>query len=122
METGGQLRSTITALHERAVDLERTIASAEEGGRLHNWPAALGHFQLLSQQLQLLSDRAIAEEALLQDQAVQPLSLTEHSATIPMLLSTMRDPEQAEELQRELAATAGAASCEPTTHPAHEVM
>ena len=118
----GQLRSTITALHERAVDLERTIASAEEGGRLHNWPAALCHFQLLSQQLQLLSDRVIAEEALLQDQAVQPLSLTEHSATIPMLLSTMRDPEQEEELQRELAAAAGAASCEPTTHPAHEVM
>ena len=26
------------------------------------------------------------------------------------------------ELQRELAAAAGAASCEPTTHPAHEVM
>lgn len=101
-----QIGSTLGALHERASDLLRTLASAEEGGRMHNWPAALSHFQQLSQQLQLLTDRAGDE--LMQYQAVQPVALTPEPGTIPALLSTFRDPEREESLQR-VKETAGEA-------------
>ena len=100
-----QLSATLASLHERASDLQRTLNTAEEGGRMHNWPAALSHFQLLQQQMQLLTDRAGDE--LLQHQAVQPYSLTAEPGTIPALLSTFRDPEREEALQR-AAASAGA--------------
>lgn len=96
-----QLSGTLASLHERASDLQRTLESAEVGGRMHNWPAALSHFQLLQQQLQLLTERATDE--LLKYQAVQPRSLTPQPGTTPALLSTMRDPEREETLQRMLA-------------------
>jgi hypothetical protein len=99
-----QLGATLAALHERASDLQRTLNTAEEGGRMHNWPAALSHFQQLQQQLQLLIDRA--GDGLLTYQAVQPAGLTAEPGTIPALLSTLRDPEREETLQR-LRGTAG---------------
>eukprot|EP00962_Isochrysis_galbana_P005007 scaffold1375_cov96-Isochrysis_galbana.AAC.2 len=99
-----QLSATLAALHERASDLQRTLNTAEEGGRMHNWPAALSHFQQLQQQLQLLIDRA--GDGLLGYQAVQPAGLTAQPGTIPALLSTLRDPEREEVLQR-IQETAG---------------
>lgn len=100
-----QVSATLAALHERASDLQRTLSTAEEGGRMHNWPAALSHFQLLQQQLQLLTDRAGDE--LLQYQAVQPHSLAAEPGTIPALLSTFRDPEREEALQRAATSAEG---------------
>jgi hypothetical protein len=101
-----QLSATVAALHERASDLQRTLNAAEEGGRMHNWPAALSHFQQLQQQLQLLIDRA--GDGYLTYQAVQPAGLTAEPGRIPALLSTLRDPEQEEMLQR-IQETAGEA-------------
>lgn len=90
----GDIRSVLSAIGERADDLQRTLASFD-GERLLNWSSSLTHYQQLSQQLQLLHDKS--SDQLLDHFVPEPAGVGEQPSLIPNLLSTRLVKEQEDE-------------------------
>ena len=115
------LDSLLSSIGERADELRSALATFDHRN-LRSWHATLAHFQQLSSQLELLSERG--SDAQLSHMLALPTKITPEPQAIPSLLSTRLDKEHEQEMERHgeesLAALVGTGAPGPSKEQVQE--